>query len=94
MAQRKRAGKLRRDKPLSDDEVIATRAYNLANDPDHEVVLVRLGRPRRRESDGLFECGAEINESGRIWVRRLLGADCQVSPILQWHRFSKTKRTQ
>lgn len=68
--------RIRSDKPLGDSEVIAVREYRIEGTSPPESVLVRLGAPKRREHpDGGFECGAEIRESGRIWVRRLIGTD-------------------
>lgn len=65
----------RRDNKLEDNEVIASRTYEVADSSPPDYVTIRLGRPKLRNEDGRYECGAEICEYGRVWVRYLNGAD-------------------
>lgn len=65
----------RRDTPLADNEVIAVREYAIKGTLPLELVLIRLGKPTVRASDGKHECGTEIVEGGRVWVRRVIGED-------------------
>jgi hypothetical protein len=65
----------RRDQKLDDDEVIAARRYRITGTSPPEFVTIRIGLPKPRASDGRYECGAEIREGGRVWVRLLNGID-------------------
>jgi hypothetical protein len=65
----------RRDPALKSDEVIACRRYVVIGSDPAEVITVKIGKPRLRKSHGRYECGAEISESGRRWVRYVNGAD-------------------
>jgi hypothetical protein len=73
MPKQKRS--FRRDVKLGDDETIASRRYLITCTTPPEYVTVKIGRPRLRVRDGLYECAAEISESGRVWVRYLTGSD-------------------
>jgi hypothetical protein len=73
--QNKQDSSLRRDPKLDDDEIVASRRYWITGTAPAEWVTVRIGLPRQRVSDGRYECGAEISEGGRIWVRYLNGVD-------------------
>jgi hypothetical protein len=72
---RKQTDQPRRDAKLDDSEVIAERTYFIKGSDPPDSVKIRLGRPTKRESDGLFTCGAEVEESGRVWTRQMVGAD-------------------
>jgi hypothetical protein len=65
----------RQDTPLEDSEVIAVREYFVEGTSPPDLVVVRLGKPRLRDFDGKYECGTEISEGGRVWVRRMVGDD-------------------
>jgi hypothetical protein len=71
----KKMRSFRRDAKLGDDEVIASRKYLITSTKPPEYVTAKLGRPRLRVRDGLYECAAEIDEGGRVWVRYLTGSD-------------------
>lgn len=72
---KKQGTQLRRDPPLDPNDIVAERIYRVEESDPPETVTVRLGRPKKRASDGLFVCGAEIDEGGRIWVRYMEGVD-------------------
>lgn len=59
--------------PLNDSDVIASREYRRAG--SEEVIHVRLAAPKKRASDGRYECRAEISHNEELWVWPMVGAD-------------------
>jgi hypothetical protein len=54
-------------------DVIASREYIIPE--TGEVVIVRLGKPRKRPYDTFFECAAELRQRERTWIRYMAGPD-------------------
>jgi len=73
--KQERAVRPRRDPEIDESEVIASRQYAIDGFDPVQFVTAKIGKPALRDADGRYECAAEIRESGRIWVRRLVGDD-------------------
>jgi hypothetical protein len=70
-----------RSEPLQYGEVLLSREYTITRDEEQHRVQVRLAIPQK-QSDGRYECGAELTHNGLVWVWPMNGADALQALIL------------
>jgi hypothetical protein len=67
---------------LEASEILAEREYIVEGSAPLQKVVVRIGTPKRRPSDGRYECIMEVDEGTAVSVKPMNGVDAFESLFL------------